>query len=240
MRSFKDIVATTLVAAIAVSSQSRAQAAPQADRTSPFCSYRNYQHVIPQILGKQVVSEVRAFPARVINEQRLAVSKLARLNLGRDELGRHNLYVPMDEAGEAYGAMRIHAEPGDHGLVFFAIFLDRDLNLNGYRVLQYRGTAKGWMTKNVALRSRIRGADANTVRSWLDEQGTAVSTKGLKALGLDGESERNLRCVVHLLRISVKVIHSTDLVWGPRLRAIKLINSRPPQKTKSDLQPSRN
>lgn len=226
MRVLRGIWSGALWSAIAISSQSQAQAAPQADRTSPFCSYRNYHHVIPRILGKQVVSEVRAFPARVVDEQRQAVSKLAKLALGRDELGRHNLYVPMNAAGEPYGALRVHSEPGDHGLVFFAIFLDRDLGLHSYRLLQYRGSAKEWMSNNVSLRNRIRGADASKLRSWLDEQGTGVSARGLKALGLEGESDRNLRSVVHLLRIAVKVIHSTDLVWGPRLRAIKFIQPR--------------
>lgn len=229
MRILRRIWSGALWSAIAISSQSQAQAAPQADRTSPFCSYRNYHHVIPRILGKQVVSEVRAFPARVVDKQRLAVSKLANLDLGRDELGRHNLFVPLNEAGEAHGALRIHSEPGDHGLVFFAIFLNRKLGLQDYRLLQYRGSAKEWLSTNAALRSRIRGADASKLRSWLDERGTGVSAKGLKALGLEGETDRNLRSVVHLLRIAVKVIHSTDLVWGPRLRAINFIEPRAPE-----------
>ena len=235
MRILRRIWSGALWSAIAISSQSQAQAAPQADRTSPFCSYRNYHHVIPRILGKQVVSEVRAFPARVVDKQRLAVSKLANLNLGRDELGRHNLFVPLNEAGEAYGVLRIHSEPGDHGLVFFAIFLNRKLGLQDYRLLQYRGSAKEWLSTNTALRNRIRGADASKLRSWLDERGTGVSAKGLKALGLEGETDRNLRSVVHLLRIAVKVIHSTDLVWGPRLRAINFIEPRTPETAKKAL-----
>lgn len=223
------IAGAALWCVISISLQGHAWAFPQADRTSPFCSYRNYFHLLPGFVEKKVVSTVRVFPAWVVDKQRVAVSRLAKLALGRDELGRHNLYVPMNEAGEAYGLLRIHSEPGDHGLVFFGIFLDTELKIRDYSLLQYRGSAKEWLTKNVELKKRIRGASAKTLRSWLDAEGTSISAEGVKALGLGSTSARNRQSVVHLLRISIKVVHSTDLVWGPRLRTLKLIGPRLPE-----------
>lgn len=225
------IAGATLWCVISIFLQGRASAFPQADRTSPFCSYRNYFHLIPEFVEKKEVSSVRVFPARIVDKQRAAIRRLATLALGRDELGRHNLYVPLNEAGEAYGLLRIHSEPGDHGLVFFGVFLDTELKIRDYSLLQYRGSAREWLTKNVELKKRIRGSSARTLRGWLDAEGASISAEGVKALGLGSTSARNRQSVVHLLRISIKVMHSTDLVWGPRLRTLKLIRPRLPEST---------
>ena len=239
MNLLRPIASTVVWAMVAVSCLGQALAAPQADRTNPFCSYRNYHYVIPIFLSGQVVSSVKAIPGRITDTERKRIGKLSRLEIGRDELGRHNLYVPLNQAGESYGVMRVHSEPGDYGLVFVAILLDKDLRIHRYKLLQYRGKAKEWMSKNVALHTRIQGADSSTLRSWLDKKGTSLSAKGIKTLGLEGEADRNLRSVIHVLRISIKVIYSTDLGWGPRLRKNNWIRARKPQSTESPPSPAR-
>lgn len=185
------------------------------------------------------MSTVKIVPGRISDEVRKSIRELGRIDIGRDELGRHDLYVPLNEAGESYGVMRVHSEPGDYGLVFVAILLDTDLRIHCYKLLRYRGSAKTWMSKNDALRARIHGTDVDTLRSWLDKKGTSLSAKGIKSLGLEGVTDRNLRTVIHVLRISIKVIYSTDLVWGPPLRKANLIKARKTQSAEPSPPPAK-
>lgn len=205
-----------------------ATALQQPDRTSPFCSYRSYKRLLPRFLPVDSIADVRVFPGRISAAQRGEISRDLALGIGRSELGRHMLYVPVDAKGKAHGLLRIHSEPGDHGLVFMAVFLDRDLRVSDYSVIQYRGRAKAWLQGRGDLGRRVRGADSKTLRSWLDATGGVLSPTGIAALGLAESSTAERRIVVHLVRIAAKAIATTERAWGTRMRALGYLAPRPP------------
>jgi hypothetical protein len=205
-----------------------AEAIQRPDRTSPFCSYRSYKHLMPRFVPAESLAEVRVFPGRIRRSQRDAISRDLALGIGRSELGRHTLYVPVDGEGRSLGLLRIHSEPGDHGLVFMGVFLDRELRVAAYSVIQYRGRAKAWLEGRRDLRERLRGADAKTLRSWLDGEGRELSPAGIAALGLGSCSAVERRIVVHLVRIAAKAIATTEAAWGGRMRALGYLAPRPP------------
>lgn len=184
--------------------------APATARAQAFCALRD-----PTRLIYSLFPEARSYRS-VVKEVDAAVRARVRdssaIELHRGELGRHTLYVALDEAGQKLGYVHARSEKGSWGLVEVAWALDPQLRVVDFDFQRCRSRRRAEL-EDPSFRRQLRGRDAAGLRALLTPDGRSLS-EGVVV----PENARELATTV--IRCGFKTAEVTRIVWSDEVGSI--------------------
>jgi len=174
-----------------------------------YCSLRDPTAQIQQLFPDKTtqLSIVKA----VDNSTRMHVQReLPRNDLHFSELGKHTLYVAMNN-DKALGFVHVRSEQSKWGLVEIIWAIDTDLTIKSFAFQRCRSPKKK-LIDNADFKSVFIGKSFAELKTLLNDDGvTANNTLLSKAKEAPDLANVVLRCALKTLLI-------TDVLWGEELK----------------------
>ncbi len=182
-----------------------------------YCALRDPVHQVYELFPK--ATSYRSIIRSVDDTHRAATAQRLPFTLHFNELGRHTLYVALQE-GRPLGLVHVRSEAGRWGLVEIAWGLTLDLQVTGYRFQRCRDAGRD-QVESRTITQAIVGRRFEDLRELLDAPGQDLAPQA-QALAL-GPAAEGRRLLVTTLRSALKTIAVTDLVWAADLRQLRMI-----------------
>jgi hypothetical protein len=147
----------------------------QASMGQAYCALRDPVRVLYEVYPD--ADGHRSIIRTVTVEDRTAISQVLPFTIHFDELGRHTLYVTVQE-GLPLGVLHVRSERGRYGLTEIAWSLNLDGQITGVAFQRCRD-AKLRSALNDQLRDKLIGADVPMLLRLLDEDGWSEDARML-------------------------------------------------------------
>ncbi len=181
-----------------------------------YCALRDPVSMIYQAYPK--ADAYRSMTRTVGVEDRRAVGEVLPFTIHFDELGRHTLYVALQE-GHPIGLLHVRSERGRYGLTEIAWSIGLDMTIQDVRIQRTRD-AEMRRAVDDALREELRGKNIDSMRGKLPA-GDSVDHADV------------------IRRSAAKTLVVTDRIWNEDLRPYQaqlMVKSQWPD-AHSDLEP---
>ena len=147
----------------------------QASMGQAYCALRDPVRVLYEVYPD--ADGHRSIIRTVTIEDRTAIAQVLPFTIHFDELGRHTLYVTVQE-GLPLGVLHVRSERGRYGLTEIAWSLNLDGQITGVAFQRCRD-AKLRSALNDQLRDKLIGADVPMLLRLLDEDGWSEDARML-------------------------------------------------------------
>ncbi|MCH2132337.1 MAG: hypothetical protein MK116_01180 [Phycisphaerales bacterium] len=173
-----------------------------------YCALRDPVRRVYELYPEATAYRTRT--ATVGREHRQAMARDLPFTLHFNELGRHSLYVVLQE-GEPIGLIHVRSERGRWGLVEVCWALDFDLNVIGFEFQRCRDPGAKALLKS-EFAQQLTGANFENLKAWLaDEERLA-------------EMPADQRILAEMvLKSGLKTMALTEDVWHQDLAEIRAL-----------------
>ena len=197
------LLAAILWLAVGLAGSSSAQA---------YCALRDptteIRDLFPSSSGHRSIVQV------IDDRTRTEVFKRLGLELHFSELGRHTLYIVLDD-WKPLGIVHVRSEQGQRGLIEVAWALDMELRVLDFRIQRCREPGRKELF-NRPFREMLLGKNSVELRKLLSEDGTSTRI-GLTAFG------KNQDLAARVIRCAIKTQLVTELAWRKELTSEGMI-----------------
>ncbi len=196
---------TTAVACLLMCSATTTRLYAQA-----YCALRDPVHQVYEMFPD--ATSYRSIVRTVGDNAREEVGKRLPFKLHYNELGRHTLYVPVQE-DVPLGVVHVRSEESEWGLVEIVWAFNVDLQVVGFRFQRCRDPKRSTVESGAFL-AKIKGKGIDQLLAMLPEDGTKSGPRKHK-------KAEELASVT--LRSALKTMVVTEAVWGQDVRTIQLL-----------------
>ncbi|MCU7866477.1 MAG: hypothetical protein KZQ92_21200 [Candidatus Thiodiazotropha sp. (ex Lucinoma borealis)] len=175
-----------------------------------YCSLRDPVTAIKTLYHN--TNQYRSIVAPITNKSRDSVKDLLPFTLHRSEIGKHTLYMVLDN-NKPTGFVQARSELAEWGLIEIAWGINFDMTINGLFFQRCRSPKCNQILSN-KLNNLLKDRSFKEIRSMLSEDGTKTASSIASKF-----SESNDIALL-AIRSALKTIAITEITWKKEITEI--------------------